>query len=136
MLGEIIMTIFGLMMLLLVSVSGCVFVLMGVAWGGVQNEAQSVAMIVAEQGGYTQTADAAIDNYLQSYNYSRTATTVTVTDPGQEIAFGEPVEVDITIPWQFEVGSWVNFPVPVKGVGRAACCYTPGGGSCEEYISP
>ena len=135
MFGELIMTIFGWMMLFLVSVSGCVFVLMGVAWGGVQNEAQSAAMIVAEQGGYTQTVEAAIDSYLQQHNYSRGAATVTVTDPGQEIAFGMLVEVDITIPWRFDVGSWVNFPVPLKGIGRAACSYTPSGGG-EEYISP
>ena len=135
MLGEFLMTIFGWMLLFVVSVSGCVFVLMGVAWGGVQNTAQSVAMIVSDQGGFTRTAGQAIDSYLQQHNYSRSDTTVAVTDPGREIAFGEPVEVDVTIPWRFDVGSWVNFPVPLKGIGRAACSYTPTG-SGEEYISP
>jgi len=134
-LSEFIMTIFGWMMLFMVSVSGCVFVSMGVAWGGVQNEAQSVAMVVAEQGGYTQTAETAIDGYLQSHNYSSSDTTIAVTSPGQEIPFGEPVEVDITIPWQFDA-SWFSFPAPMTGVGRAACSYTPTGDSGGEYISP
>ncbi len=135
MLSDVLMTILSFFLVTMFAFGGVMCEGMVVAWGSVQNEAQSVAMIMSQQGGFTLTAENAIDQYLQSAGYSQTDTTITVTDPGGAIPFGTPVSVSITVPFQFQVGSFFSFPAPLTGTGRAASSYISAGGS-EEYISP
>lgn len=135
MLDKVIGTIGSLFIILLFVICGAVFVSLIGQWYLIQNEAQFLAQSQGKYGGYTQEANTQLASFISEHNIERSRINVQVSSPGRSTPWGTPVKATINYNFPFRVGNWINFNVPLKGVGESVSTYLPGAYSVT-YTNP
>jgi len=92
-------------------------------WYNVQDQAQFVAMSEGRYGGYTTDATASMSEWCQNSHLDPSRVGVTVSAPGAPVVWGTPVTAKVSEDFNFKVGNWFSFVVPITGVGRSVSAY-------------
>ncbi|MBO8128246.1 MAG: hypothetical protein H0Z39_03480 [Peptococcaceae bacterium] len=136
MLHKVIATFGALFIILGVTLSGALLVGMIGQWYVVTNQAQFLAESQGKYGGYTTEAEAAMQQFYHDYNLDPSEVDVYVSAPGGPVPWGTVVTARITVPFKFQVGSFMTpFEVLLTGYGRSVSTYLPGSYDVT-YTSP
>ncbi|MEW6727595.1 MAG: hypothetical protein ACOYU7_10130 [Bacillota bacterium] len=126
MLDKIIATFGALFIILGFTMAGTLFCGMIGQWYAIENQAQFLAASQGKYGGYTTEADEALRDFCRDFKLDRSEIEVDVSAPGGPVPWGQTVTASITVPFKFQVGSFVaTFTVPLTGYGRAVSSYQP-----------
>jgi len=92
-------------------------------WTMVQNQAQFIASSISKWGDYTSEAQDSVEQFANDLNISHSQVNVS-TSGGKD--YGEPVWVEISIPYKLKVGRFNAGTFTLTGTGRAVSVYIPG----------
>lgn len=108
----------------------------------VQSEAQVVAMSEGRYGGYTDTENSSVEQYIDDYCQNNgldpAQASVSVSAAGAAAPYGTEVTSEVTIPFRFmQVGNFMpGTVILLTGKGRSISSYIQGMTPDVTYVSP
>lgn len=133
-LDKVLMFPFTLFVIFLFAFFAVVGVVMFGQWSMVQNEAQMVAVSMGKWGGYTDEAEKGVQDFCAKLNVSRSQVKVEVSNKGP-VPWGKTVWAEISVPFQFRLGSYNVGTYTLTGKGYSVSTYLPGAYQVT-YITP